>query len=99
VVGLARAIRRQRPDDPMLEQRVTRLEETLGRMEQRLNGIEAELNHLPKAADYASLKADIARIEGRLASIPTTVQMPVMLITTWSVGVGIVFAVLRFAPK
>ena len=83
----------------MLEQRVSVLEEALSRIGQRLTGIESELKHLPKAADYASIKADIARIDGRMTNIPTTLQMLVMLITTWSVGVGIVFAVLRFAPK
>jgi hypothetical protein len=87
------------PEDPMLEQRVTKLENAFERIEQRLVGIETELKHLPKATDYASIKADIARIEGRLTNVPTTLQMLVMLITTGSVGVGIVFTVLRFAPK
>ena len=100
-------------DGRMLEQRVARLEDdmkevksTLHRIEQRLAGIEGELKHLPKAVDFATLKGDIAEMKGRLggmetrlSSFPTMLQMLMMLITTWSVGIGIVFAVLRFAPK
>jgi hypothetical protein len=41
----------------------------------------------------------LAGMEARLSSFPTMLQMMVMLITTWSVGIGMVFAVLRFAPK
>jgi len=61
---------------------------------------------MPKAVDYGTVKADIAEIKGRLAglearlgSFPTAFQMLFMLITTWSVGTGIIFVVLRFAPK
>jgi hypothetical protein len=87
------------PEDPMLEQRVAKLEEGLGRIELRLASIESELKHIPKAADYGALRADVAEIKGRLANMPTTLQLIVMLITTWSVGAGLVFALLRFSAR
>jgi hypothetical protein len=89
--------------DRTLEQRVLRLEEAFVRVDQRLITIETEIKHLPSAADYAALRADIARIDGKLSNMPTTWQLFVALVTTivttWSAGAAIVFALLRFAPK
>lgn len=87
------------PEDPMLEQRVTRLEDDMKEIRSALARIEAELKHMPKAMDYAALRSEVAEIKGRLTNLPTTLQMIVMLITVWSVGSGIIFAVLRFAVK
>jgi hypothetical protein len=87
------------PEDPMLEQRVIRLEETLSRIDQRLSSIEAELKHLPKVSDYASLKADVAEIKGRLSGMVTPLQLFIAVITTWTAGAAIVFALVKFTAK
>ena len=88
----------------MLEQRVAQLEEDVKEMKSTLKSVEtivleirAELKHIFKAADYASLRAEIAEVKGRVANLPTTWQMMVRLITTWSAGTAIVFSLLRFA--
>jgi hypothetical protein len=88
-----------RPEDPMLEQRVARLEEDMKEIRSALIRIEAELTHMPKAMDYTALRTEVAEIKGRLTNLPTTLQMLVMLITVWSVGSGIIFAVLRLAVR
>ena len=75
-----------------IEQRFSGIEQRVSGIEQRLSGIETELKHLAKATDVAELR-------GRITNLPTTVQMLVMLITVWSVGTGMVFAVLRLAVK
>ena len=87
------------PENPTLEQRVAHLEDdmkdvksSLTRIEQRLASIDAELKHVAKASEVAELR-------GRLSNLPTTIQMIMMLITIWSVGTGMILAVLRFAPK
>jgi hypothetical protein len=61
--------------------------------------IEGHLKSLPTMADYTAARTDVAEIKGRLTNLPTTLQMLVMLITIWSVGTGMIFAVLRYAPK
>jgi hypothetical protein len=78
---------------------LARLEETFSRIDQRLSNIEAELKYLPKASDYASLKTDAAEIKGRLSGMVTSLQLFTAVITTWTAGAAIVFAVVKFAPK
>lgn len=102
------------PDDSgdgrMLERRVARLEHKAEQIDNRLSSMElilaeirGQLSQMPTALDYAALRADVARIEGRLTNMPTTWQLFLALVTTivttWSAGAAIVFALLRFAPK
>jgi hypothetical protein len=94
------------PDDPMIERRIARLEELCAQIDEKLARIDANLGHLPTAMDYAALRSDVAEMKGRfgglemrLSAMPTTVQLVTWLITTWSAGAAIVFALLRFSPK
>lgn len=75
------------PEDPMLEQRVARLEE--------------ELRSLAKdqQKEFTDIKVKLAGIEGRLSAAPTILQLITVVVTTWSAGAAIVFALLRFSPK
>ena len=61
--------------------------------------IKGRLAEMPKANDWATLRAEIAEIKGKLSNIPTTIQLLTMLITTWTAGAAIVFALLRFTGK
>jgi hypothetical protein len=95
------------PEDPMLESRVTLLErsmerfgEKFDRMDEALRRIEIALKEL--AADSKALRKDfsdlaikVASIEGQIKNIPTVLQLFLALITTWSAGAAIVFALLR----
>ena len=79
------------------ERRVERLEDDMADVKSTLRSIEARLTAIEVAT--GEIKGRVAGLEMRLSAMPTTIQLVVMLITTWSVGVGIVFTVLRFAPK
>ena len=94
------------PEDPMLEKRVENLESTMRSIETALVEIKTELKHLPKMSDYmgiksdfASLKSDVAEIKGRLSNTPTTLQLLAMIISTWTAGAAIVFAIARFGLR
>jgi hypothetical protein len=62
-----------------------------------LRSIETKLGSVAEAV--AEIKGRVGGLEMRLSAMPTTIQLVVLLITTWSAGAAIVFALLRFAPK
>lgn len=73
------------PEDPMLEQRVSRLEDDLKDIRSTLKALEVS----------------IARLDGRVSQLPTAWTMFTAIITTvvatWGAGAAIVFTLLRFA--
>lgn len=90
----------------MLEKRVDTLERdmkdvkaSLSRLEIAIAKIDGAITQMPKAMDFASLKSDVAEIKGRLSNTPTTMQLVAMVISTWTAGAAIVFAILRFGVK
>jgi uncharacterized coiled-coil protein SlyX len=85
------------PEDSMLEQRVARLEEDMKEVKSSLKGIQESLTQI--AISIAKLDGRMTGLEGRLQAIPSAWQLFVALITTWSAGAAIVFAMIRFAPK
>jgi hypothetical protein len=94
------------PEDPMLDQRVTKLEEVINRVDERLTNIESDLKHLPTAMDYAALRADVAEIKGRvsgfdsrLGNLPTTWTLLGIVFTTWALGSGILIFAMSFLKR
>jgi hypothetical protein len=62
-----------------------------------LRSMDAMLSIVSEAV--AEIKGRVGGLEMRLSAMPTTIQLVVLLTTTWSAGAAIVFALLRFAPK
>ena len=62
----------------------------------RLEGI---LSQMPKQSDLAVLRSEIGEIRGRISNMPTWWMLIVAIITTWSAGAAIVFALIRNAAK
>ena len=91
------------PEDPMLDQRVARLEATLERIEPKISElllVGAKQTDLHKVQlDLAELKGRVAGLESRLATVPSTTQLVLWLLTTWGAGAAIVFTVIRYSPK
>jgi uncharacterized coiled-coil protein SlyX len=87
----------------MLDQRVARLEATLERIEPKISElllVGAKQTELHKVQlDLAELKGRVAGLESRLATVPSTTQLVLWLLTTWSAGAAIVFALIRNAAK
>jgi archaellum component FlaC len=73
-----------------LEYRVERLEDDMADVKATLNSIEAKLGGVAEAV--AEIKGRVGGLEMRLSAMPTTIQLVVLLITTWSAGAAIVFA-------
>ena len=94
------------PEDPMLDQRVQALEadvkdvkQSLSRLEVAIARIEGVLTQMPKQSDLAVLRSEIGEIRGRISNMPTWWMLIVAIITTWSAGAAIVFALIRNAAK
>ena len=87
----------------MLDQRVARLEATLERIEPKITElllVGARQVDLHKVQlDLAELKGRVAGLESRLATVPSTTQLVLWLLTTWGAGAAIVFTVIRYAAK
>jgi hypothetical protein len=76
------------PEDSMLEQRVARLEDDM----RELKGVLKDIQR-----DLVDVRMKVSAIDARLATVPTSLQLLVMMLTTWSAGAAIVFALPRFA--
>ena len=94
------------PEDPMLDQRVQALEadvkdvkQSLNRLEVAIARVEGVLTQMPKQSDLAVLRSEIGEIRGRISNMPTWWMLIVAIITTWSAGAAIVFALIRNAAK
>jgi hypothetical protein len=90
----------------MLDQRVQALEtdvkdvkQSLNRLEVAIARIEGVLTQMPKQSDLAVLRSEIGEIRGRISNMPTWWMLIVAIITTWSAGAAIVFALIRNAAK
>src|SRR5579863_803745 len=88
------------PEGPALEQRISDLERTLAQIIVKMDRIDAALQRLePAMRDIASkfsdLNSRVAGVEGQLRAMPTFLQLAVALISTWSAGTAIVFALLK----
>jgi septal ring factor EnvC (AmiA/AmiB activator) len=88
------------PEDPVLEQRVAAVEVRLDKLEVKIDRIDQALQRLEPAIrdvglKFAELNARVAGVEGQLRAMPTFLQLVVALITTWSAGTAIVFALLK----
>lgn len=82
------------PDSPTLAYRVARLADDMREVKTSLRAIETRLTGIE--VTLARIDGRLTWVEGRLQAIPTSLQLMTMLITTWTVGAGIVFAVIRF---
>ena len=82
------------PEGPMLEQRVARLEQILERLEPKITEI---LLTGAKQTDIQKLQVEFAEARGRVSMLPTWWMLIVALVATWSVGAGIVFALVKAA--
>jgi hypothetical protein len=69
------------------------MDEALRRIEVALKELAADNKALRK--DFSDLAAKVASIEGQIKNIPTVLQLFLALITTWSAGAAIVFALLK----
>jgi hypothetical protein len=87
------------PEDPMIDQRVSKLEDDMKEVKASLKSIElsvAEIKHLPKMSDFNVLRTDISDVkgrmgitEGKLAGIEGRLQH---IPNTWQI-IGILFGV------
>lgn len=94
----------------MLEQRVVVLEAYVSKIKSILERLEPKITEIQITGakqvdlhktqlDLAEMKGRLGGVEARLASIPTTPQLVLWLLTTWGAGAAIVFAIVRFAAK
>ena len=91
----------------MIEARVAALEERVGRIVIKLDRIDEALRRVEIALKeiasdnkdlrkgLSELAIKVASIEGQLKNIPTVLQLILALISTWSAGTAIVFALLK----
>ena len=79
----------------MLEGRVARLEEDMRSVKETLSRIETAIAVLAK--DMVEVRTKLAFIEGRLQGMPSTWQLLVIVLTTWSLGTALLFGLLRYA--
>ena len=77
---------------PSLEQRVGRLEEKVDRIEAVLVRLEAKVTEILLTSAKAT---DVAEIKGRVSSLPTWWMLLVTVLSTWMVGAGIVFTLVK----
>ncbi len=95
--------------DSMLEARVARLEteikvvqDTLGRVEAAVTAVTHELKEIKqdfrdlRGKDILEIRTKLAFIEGRLQGMPSTWQLLAIVLMTWTLGTGLLFAVLQF---
>jgi hypothetical protein len=86
-----------------LEADVSKIKGILERLEPKIGEIlltgakQAELHKTQ--LDIAEMKGRLAAVDARLASVPTTTQLVLWLLTTWGAGAAIVVTVVRFAGK
>ena len=90
------------PDDPgsSLERRVAAVEARLDRIDAKVDRIDEALRRLEPAIREVSLRfsdlnARIASVEGQVKALPSSLQLFLALITTWSAGTAVVFALLK----
>ena len=85
--------------DFTIEQRVTSLEIKVDRIEVVLKRIENMLSDLghttAKTADLTKVQIDLAEIKGRVSMLPTWWMLMVTVLSTRTVGAGIVFTLVK----
>lgn len=96
----------------ILEERTVRIEATLTRLEPKIVEtltLCAKQSELSSArvesanaiagvrADLARLVGDLGEVKGKVSSLPTTWMLITALLSTWAIGAGIVFALLKSA--
>lgn len=74
------------PEDPMLEQRITRLEEIVADIRASLKAIEE---------GQTKLREDVGYIKGALSRVPGPLMNWSMIVSTWIAGAGIVALAIR----
>jgi chromosome segregation ATPase len=83
-----------------VERRVERIESKIDRIDEALRRIESALKELASDSkelrkQLGDLSVRVASVEGQLKNLPTVLQLFLALITTWSAGAAIVFALLK----
>jgi hypothetical protein len=86
------------PEEPTVEQRVSRLEKILERLEPKITEIlltGAKQNDVQKVQlEMAELKGRMMAIEAKLGALPSTFTLLTIVFTTWALGSGIlIFAI------
>jgi hypothetical protein len=82
---------------PTIEQRVSRLEDDIRGIKDALARIEAAQANM--ARGILELRTDVAFIKGRLQGMPSTWQLLAIVLMTWTLGTGLLFAVVRFGTR
>ncbi len=81
-------------DDRMvdLEVKVDRIEAILTRFEPMITELAFTT---AKAAELQKLQIEFAEVKGRISSLPTWWMLMVTVLSTWTVGAGIVFTLVK----
>ena len=91
------------PEDPALEQRVSRLERVLERLEPRITEIlltGAKQSDIHKVqVDLAEVKGRMSALEAKISALPTTITILTIVFTTWALGSGILIFALNFLRR
>jgi hypothetical protein len=91
------------PEEPQLEQRVSRLERILERLEPRITEIlltGAKQSDVQKVhIDLAELKGRMAAIEAKVGVLPSTFAILTIVFTTWALGSGILIFALNLLRR
>ncbi|HEX4765418.1 MAG TPA: hypothetical protein VH414_03985 [Lichenihabitans sp.] len=78
--------------EPSIEERVSSLEAKIDRVEAILVRLEPKITEVLLTGAKA---LDLAEIKGRLSMLPTWWMLMVTVLSTWMVGAGIVFTLVK----
>ena len=85
--------------DPTIDLRVKILGQKFDRIEALLQRLEVKLteaaSNSAKAHDLQTARVDLAEVKGRISTLPTWWMLMVTVLSTWMVGAGIVFTLVK----
>jgi hypothetical protein len=93
------------PEDPMLDQRVTRLEDDmkddvkafLKSIDQKLTDITVRIAEVKGKGD--ALEGRMAGLDSKIGALPSTWTMLGLVFTTWALGSGILIFAMNFLKR